>query len=54
MPYLHWQSELKNDADYSFESANWNMPDLFSDYFQRRWNTEMKKTGAGRQGKFGL
>lgn len=43
MPYLHWQSELKNDADYSFESANWNMPDLFSDYFQRRWNTEMRK-----------
>jgi hypothetical protein len=43
MPYLHWQSELKHDADYSFESANWNMPDLFSDYFQRRWYTERKK-----------
>jgi hypothetical protein len=43
MPYLHWQSELKHDADYSFESANWNMPDLFSDYFQRRWNAERRK-----------
>ena len=43
MPYLHWQSELKDSDGYSFESANWNMPDLFSDYFQRRWNTERRK-----------
>ncbi|MGR9115362.1 MAG: hypothetical protein ACU85E_06315 [Gammaproteobacteria bacterium] len=43
MPYLHWQADLKNDDDYTFESANWNMPNLFSDYFQRRWITEMRK-----------
>jgi hypothetical protein len=40
---LHWQADLKSSAEYSFESANWNMPDLFSDYFQRRWVTERKK-----------
>lgn len=43
MPYLHWQAELKASTDYSFESANWNIPDLFLDYFQRRWDTERKK-----------
>lgn len=43
MPYLHWQSELKSKTEYSFESSNWNMPDLFEDYFQRRWRTECKK-----------
>jgi len=43
MPYLHWQSELKCDTSYSFESEKWNMPDLFLDYFQRRWITERKK-----------
>lgn len=32
MPYLHWQSELKCDTRYSFESEKWNMPDLFLDY----------------------
>ena len=43
MPYLHWQGELKPGPEYSFESANWNMPDLFAEYFQRRWCTERKK-----------
>jgi hypothetical protein len=43
MPYLHWQTELKTKAEYSFESANWNMPDLFEDYFLRRWHSECKK-----------
>ncbi|MGR8936027.1 MAG: hypothetical protein ACU837_16865 [Gammaproteobacteria bacterium] len=43
MPYLHWQSEYKPGDDYSFESINWNMPDLFADYFHRRWNTERRK-----------
>lgn len=43
MPYLHWQSELKNCDDYSFESDNWNMPNLFSDYFTRRWTMERRK-----------
>lgn len=43
MPYLHWQSELKCDTSYSFESEKWNMPDLFLDYFQRRWLAERKK-----------
>ena len=41
MPYLHWQSELKCDTSYSFESEKWNMPDLFLDYFQRRWLKEI-------------
>jgi hypothetical protein len=43
MPYLHWQSELKCDTSYSFESEKWNIPDLFLDYFQRRWLAERKK-----------
>ena len=43
MPYLHWQSELKCDTSYSFESEKWNMPDLFLDYFQRRWLVERNK-----------
>ena len=43
MPYLHWQSELKCDTSYSFESEKWNMPDLFLDYFQKRWIAERKK-----------
>ena len=45
MPYLHWHSELKCDTNYSFEfeSEKWNMPDLFLDYFQRRWIAERKK-----------
>jgi hypothetical protein len=43
MPYLHWQGELKHGPEYSFESANWNMPDLFAEYFQRRWCKERKK-----------
>ena len=51
MPYLHWQSELKYVTDYSFESDNWNMPDLFADYFQRRWNAERKKLNKANQEK---
>lgn len=43
MPYLHWQSELKQDPSYFFESEKWNMPDLFLDYFQRRWMIERNK-----------
>jgi hypothetical protein len=45
MPYLHWQSELKQDTSYFFESDKWNMPDLFLDYFQRRWMVERNKLG---------
>ena len=43
MPYLHWQSEIKQDTSYFFESEQWNMPDLFLDYFQRRWMIERNK-----------
>ena len=43
MPYLHWQSELKRDISYFFESEKWNMSDLFLDYFQRRWMIERNK-----------
>ena len=50
MPYLHWQAELKTGgAEHSFESANWNMPDLFADYFQRRWCAERNKLGAAEK-----
>lgn len=49
MPYLHWQSELKCDTRYSFESEKWNMPDLFLDYFQRRWRAERKKLDQAEQ-----
>ncbi len=45
MPYLHWQAELKNDTSYFFESDKWNMPDLFLDYFERRWMIERNKLG---------
>ncbi|MCK9395277.1 MAG: hypothetical protein M0Q44_06785 [Methylobacter sp.] len=44
MPYLHWQSDLKQDTSYFFESEKWNMPDLFLDYFQRRWMVERNKS----------
>ncbi len=40
MPYLHWQSDLKNDSCYFFESEQWNIPDLFLDYFHRHWMIE--------------
>ncbi len=43
MPYLHWQSELKPDPNYFFESEKWKMPELFLDYFQRRWMIERNK-----------
>ncbi|MFZ9610984.1 MAG: hypothetical protein ACO294_09815 [Methylococcales bacterium] len=43
MPYLHWQSELKKDPGYFFESEKWNLPDIFLDYFQRRWQIEKEK-----------
>jgi len=44
MPYLHWHSELRRDTSYFFESEKWNMPDLFLDYFQRRWMIEKHKS----------
>lgn len=43
MPYLHWQSEINFDSRFFFESEKWNMPDLFLDYFQRRWMIEKSK-----------
>jgi len=49
MPYLHWQADIKTRTEYSFESANWNMPDLFAEYFQRRWCAERKKLGLAEK-----
>jgi len=49
MPYLHWQADIKTRTEYSFESANWNMPDLFADYFQRRWCAEREKLGLAEK-----
>ncbi len=43
MPYLKWQSELKNSDTPSFESDHWNVPDLFTSYFQKRWYIEKAK-----------
>jgi len=49
MPYLHWQADIKTRTEYSFESANWNMPDLFAEYFQRRWCAERQKLGLAEK-----
>ncbi|WP_374087299.1 hypothetical protein [Methylomicrobium lacus] len=49
MPYLHWQADIKTRTEYSFESANWNMPDLFAEYFQRRWYAERQKLGLAEK-----
>jgi hypothetical protein len=49
MPYLHWQSELKQDPGYLFESDKWKIPDLFLDYFQRRWLMEKHKLVKNEQ-----
>jgi len=49
MPYLHWQADIKTRTEYSFESANWNMPDLFAEYFQRRWCAEREKLGLAEK-----
>ena len=29
MPYLDWQSELKQNSGYLFESDKWKIPDIF-------------------------
>ena len=43
MPYLKWHSELKAGDKPSFESENWKLPDLFVDYFRKRWNFEKNR-----------
>jgi hypothetical protein len=43
MPYLHWETELKLDNHDLFESDHWNMPELFLDYFIKRWEMEKEK-----------
>ena len=43
MPYLNWESELKYGSQPSFESENWNLADLFLDYFKKRWEMEREK-----------
>ena len=43
MPYLNWESELKFGSQPSFESENWNLADLFLDYFKKRWEMEKEK-----------
>ena len=44
MPYLKWQSELTfNESKPTFESEHWNIPDLFIDYFHKRWNFERNR-----------
>ena len=43
MPYLKWHSELKAGDKPSFETENWKLPDLFVDYFRKRWNFEQNR-----------
>jgi hypothetical protein len=43
MPYLHWETELKLNSEASFESDQWNIADLFFDYFKKRWDMEKEK-----------
>ena len=40
MPYLHWETAYKFSKQTSFESDQWNMAELFLDYFRRRWEME--------------
>jgi hypothetical protein len=43
MPYMHWETELISGRQAAFESEHWNMPDLFLDYFKKRWEMEKEK-----------
>jgi len=47
MPYLNWETVLKLGNQNSFESDDWNMADLFFDYFKTRWEIERSQLGAG-------
>jgi len=47
MPYLNWETVLKLGNQNSFESDDWNMADLFFDYFKTRWEIERSKLSAG-------
>lgn len=40
MPYLNWETVLKVGSQSAFESDEWNMADLFLDYFETRWEME--------------
>ncbi len=50
MPFLKWQSELTyNRNKPAFESENWNIPELFIDYFHKRWDFERQRIGIGTE-----
>lgn len=46
MPYLTWETDLIFGNQPSFESDHWNFPDLFHDYFKKRWQLEKEKLHA--------
>ncbi|MGR8941932.1 MAG: hypothetical protein ACU83V_05830 [Gammaproteobacteria bacterium] len=43
MPYLNWETILKAGSQSAFESEDWNMADLFYDYFETRWDMEKSR-----------
>jgi hypothetical protein len=50
MPYLNWETVFKSAHQNTFETEDWNMADLFIDYFQTRWEMERARLptdGAG-------
>jgi len=47
MPYLHWETTLKQGGQSAFESEDWNMADLFFDYFATRWAMEKSRLDDG-------
>jgi hypothetical protein len=51
MPYLNWETVFKPGNQNTFESDDWNMADLFIDYFKTRW--EMEKSRLPVDGSVG-
>ncbi|MEC4749616.1 hypothetical protein [Methylomicrobium sp. Wu6] len=43
MPYLNWETVLKLGNQSAFESDDWNLADLFFDYFKTRWEIEKSR-----------
>jgi hypothetical protein len=43
MPYLNWETVFKSGNQNTFETDDWNMADLFIDYFKTRWEMEKSR-----------
>ncbi|MGR9037154.1 MAG: hypothetical protein ACU83O_11305, partial [Gammaproteobacteria bacterium] len=46
MPYLHWETKFNFSNQTSFESNQWDMAELFLDYFKTRWEMEKENYAA--------